>query len=38
MWPNIILEFNRKILWISIKVIRAAVSEEFRIITEIGLH
>jgi hypothetical protein len=37
MWPNIILEFNRYILWNS-NNIRAAVSEEFRIITETSLH
>jgi hypothetical protein len=36
MWPNIILEFNRY-MW-NINAIRAAVSEEFRIITETGLH
>jgi hypothetical protein len=32
MWPHIILEFNRYMLW-NINDIRAAVSEEFRIIT-----
>jgi hypothetical protein len=37
MWPNIILEFNRYILW-NITDIRAVFSEEFRIITETGLH
>jgi hypothetical protein len=37
MWPNIILEFIRNILSI-INDIRAAVSEEFRIITETDLH
>jgi hypothetical protein len=37
MWSNIILEFNRYILW-NINVIQAAVSEEFRIITETGLR
>jgi hypothetical protein len=37
MWPNIIVEFNRYMLW-NINDIRAAVSEEFRIITETGLH
>jgi hypothetical protein len=37
MWPKIILEFNRNILW-NINDVRAAVSEEFPIITETGLH
>jgi hypothetical protein len=37
MWPNIILEFSRNLLW-NINDIQAAVSEEFRIITETGLH
>jgi hypothetical protein len=32
MWPNIILELCRNLLW-NINDIRAAVSEEFRIIT-----
>jgi hypothetical protein len=37
MWPNIIIELNRNTLW-NINAIRAAVSEEFRIITGPGLH
>jgi hypothetical protein len=37
MWPNIILEFNSNILW-NINDIRAAVSEEFQIITETDLR
>jgi hypothetical protein len=37
MWSNIILEFNKYILW-NTNDIHAAVSEEFGIITETGLH